>query len=179
MLQALKDAGGPLTILDLAERLEVHPNTIRFHLTKLVEQAQAERVSEPHQVRGRPPQLFQIAPGMDPTGPRHYQALAAAFVHSVAAGPDPGAQALEVGRAWGRELASSPSTPAPKEPIEALVLMLNRVGLRPRVGSRRATFADRIAALPVPRVGHRAARGGLPVASGVDAGRGADLAGAR
>ncbi|MBW8172319.1 helix-turn-helix domain-containing protein [Ornithinimicrobium sp. Arc0846-15] len=131
VLQALKDAGGPLTILDLAQRLEVHPNTIRFHLTRLVEQAQAERVSEPHQVRGRPPQLFQIAPGMDPTGPRHYQALAAAFVHSVAAGPDPGAQALEVGRAWGRELASSPLTPTPKEPVEALVRMLNELGFAP------------------------------------------------
>lgn len=131
VLQALKDAAGPLTILDLAERLEMHPNTIRFHLTTLVEHAQVERVNEPHRIRGRPPQLFQIAPGMDPTGPRHYQALAAAFVHSVAAGPDPGAQALQAGRAWGRELASSASTPASEESVEALVLMLDELGFAP------------------------------------------------
>lgn len=139
VLQALKDAAGPLTIAGLAEEVGVHPNTIRFHLGRLVERAQVERVSTEHRTPGRPAQLFQVAPGMDPAGPRNYRALATALVHSVATGPDPRVRALKAGRAWGHELASSApddathgSRPGPKESVLWLLRMLDELGFAPQ-----------------------------------------------
>lgn len=160
VLKALKDAAAPLTIVDLADLVGVHPNTVRFHLATLVEHGQVERVAAEHRLPGRPPQLFQVAPGMDPTGPRRYQALATALVHSVAAESDPGGRALEAGRAWGRELASSAwdgvvngpeSKAGPGESVDRLITMLDELGFAPerdedepgrRIGLRHCPFLE-------------------------------------
>lgn len=139
VLQALKDAAAPLTIAGLAQKVGVHPNTIRFHLARLVERAQVERVFTQHRAPGRPAQLFQVAPGMDPAGPRNYRALATALVRSVATGPEPKARALKAGWAWGHALASSASDgaahssqPGPKESVLWLRRMLDELGFAPQ-----------------------------------------------
>ena len=47
ILDELRSSESPMSILDIASRLELHPNTVRFHLQALVERGRVERV-EPH-----------------------------------------------------------------------------------------------------------------------------------
>jgi predicted ArsR family transcriptional regulator len=163
VLRLLKASEAPLSIAAIAERLGVHPNTARFHLDALVGSGRAEQLPPLHGRPGRPPQLFRAARGMDPAGPRHYRLLAEILVHSLAAGPDPGARAVAAGRAWGRRLApvtdeageaneaNDDGDARPGGPLGRLVSLLDELGFDPqlreadgraRVGLRHCPFLE-------------------------------------
>jgi predicted ArsR family transcriptional regulator len=78
-----------------------------MHLDALVAQGRAERVASDRHGPGRPPLLFRAVPKMDPTGPQNYRLLAEILTGALAARRDPARQAVEAGRAWGRQLALS------------------------------------------------------------------------
>ncbi|MTE15196.1 helix-turn-helix transcriptional regulator [Nocardia aurantiaca] len=133
VLAALRAAPVPLSILELADRLALHPNTVRFHLDALVSAGQAERVQLPRTGPGRPPQMFRAHSGMDPAGPRNYRLLADVLVTQLAADPDAAGRALEAGRAWGRRLAAPAGTapPTARQAVEGLVHTLDELGFAP------------------------------------------------
>lgn len=144
----LKEATRPLSIVDIAGNLGVHANTVRFHLQRLVTNGQVEQVAPQRRTAGRPPQLFQVAQGMDPTGPRRYRVLAEVLAGSIATGSDPSGRAGQAGRAWGvREASSSAVADAPKdEPdpdasVARLVTMLDDLGFAP---DRRGPHGEQI-----------------------------------
>lgn len=136
VLQLLRGADAPLGIAEIAHRLGVHANTVRFHLETLVANGQVERHTASHAGPGRPPQLFRAAPGMDPMGPRRYQVLAEVLVGDVAARSDPADRAAEAGRRWGRRqaLAAAVDEPNPVgtgESVERMTRMLDELGFAP------------------------------------------------
>lgn len=102
VLQVLRDAAEPLGIAEIADRLGVHVNTVRFHLDTLVDNGQVEGTRAESTGPGRPPQLYRAVRTMDPTGPRHYRALAEALAATLATEPAPQERAIEAGRTWGR-----------------------------------------------------------------------------
>lgn len=110
VLQHLRIAAEPVDIATIATQLGLHANTVRFHLDTLVANGQAARTHARSGTPGRPPQLFQAVPGMDPMGARHYQVLAEALAAILAADPDPSRRAAEAGRAWGRLQAAAGAT---------------------------------------------------------------------
>ena len=145
VLAALKSAGEPMTIDRIARQLRVHPNTVRFHLDKLLADGRVERVL-PHRRRpGRPPLLFRAVRGMDPAGPRRYRMLAEILTFSLANDPDSGAKALDAGHAFGRALASADRTGTP---VHRLVDLLDELGFAPErtddhtVGLRHCPFLE-------------------------------------
>lgn len=107
VLRLLRDAGNPMGIAQIADRLGIHANTARFHLDTLFSNGQVERTTAESGTQGRPPQLFQTARGMDPMGPRHYRVLAEVLAASLASETDPSRRGLEAGRVWGRLQAST------------------------------------------------------------------------
>ena len=112
ILAILRASVSPLSILDIARQLDVHPNTVRFHLEALTGSGQAERAEAARTSPGRPPLMFRARPGMDPSGPRNYRLLAGILADSLAGNPDPAGRAADAGRAWGRRLAgTSPAKP--------------------------------------------------------------------
>lgn len=111
VLTQLREAGGPLPIAELARRLAVHPNTVRFHLDALLDAGLVQRVDGQRRAPGRPALLFAAVPGMDPGGPRRYQQLAHTLAGALDDGPDGPARALQAGRAWGRAVAAPDATP--------------------------------------------------------------------
>lgn len=134
LLTALREAGTPLGVGELAERLGIHANTVRFHLDTLVRTGQVERVQSAPAGPGRPPLAFRMSPGMNPMGPRNYQLLAGVLVEQLAAAPDAPDRAVAAGRAWGRQLP----TPAPvrrgsrrPDGVEQLVGLLGELGFEP------------------------------------------------
>jgi predicted ArsR family transcriptional regulator len=107
-LDALRAAGAPLGVADVAERLGVHPNTARFHLDALVADGAAERTLERPSGPGRPRTVYAARPGMDRGGSRGYRLLAQILLSRLAAGPGGRAEAERAGREWGRFLVDRP-----------------------------------------------------------------------
>ncbi|OHV32596.1 MULTISPECIES: helix-turn-helix transcriptional regulator [Pseudofrankia] len=112
VLRALRATGASRGIVEIADELGVHPNTVRFHLDTLVANGQVERAPSESHRPGRPRAFFRAVRGMDPGGPRHFRVLAEILTESLAAGPDPAVRAIEAGRAWGRRAASTVPTAA-------------------------------------------------------------------
>lgn len=167
VLRVLRGASQPLPIVEIADRLGVHQNTVRFHLDTLVAHGQVERVTPARRTPGRPPRLYRAAPGMDPTGPRHYRLLAEVLADTLAADPDPGRRAVEAGRAWGWRHATSSDQgasetgtgPAEQEPVARLVALLDDIGFAPErddeasggtpeIGLRNCPFLELAASRP-------------------------------
>ena len=89
-MTALRVSGSPMTIAEIADRLEVHPNTARFHLESLLRSRHVEQVDGTVVGPGRPPLVFRARRGMDPAGPRSYRLLAGISPANSAPNPVPG-----------------------------------------------------------------------------------------
>lgn len=142
VLTLLRDADAPMSIAEIAEKLDVHVNTVRFHLDALLEQEQIRRVTGVRDKPGRPPQLFAVVRGMDPGGPRHYRLLAEALAESVAS-EALGAGTDEAGRKMGARLAASRSDGADRTAVEKLVVLLDGLGFAPEVDAAGAEISLR------------------------------------
>lgn len=83
-----------------------HPNTIREHLDGLVDARLVVRTRSPGQVRGRPAWLYRATPDLGTeSGVGDYAGLASALAAQIArTSRQPGADSIEAGRIWGREL---------------------------------------------------------------------------
>ncbi|WP_345458674.1 helix-turn-helix transcriptional regulator [Actinoallomurus oryzae] len=131
VLAVLREASSPQSIVEIADRVGVHPNTVRFHLDVLTENGQVERVTPEHRSPGRPPQLFRAVRRMDPNTPRRYRVLAEILTQSLGEDPDPSGRAVEAGRAWGR--SHHDPAGATEEPVKRLVTLLEDLGFGPEV----------------------------------------------
>jgi predicted ArsR family transcriptional regulator len=97
---ALREAPDGLDVPELAERLALHPNTVRWHLGALADAGAVSSAPHPHAGRGRPRIVYRLEPGRS-EGTRDEYRLLASMLSSAVAGPDAAAAA---GRAWGRYL---------------------------------------------------------------------------
>ena len=135
VLRVLKAAHSPMTIATMADALDVHPNTVRFHLDTLLSTGRVEQVTSDRKGPGRPALLFRATQRMDPGGPRHYRLLAEILASALAEDQDAEARATAAGREWGRKLKPPPpSTTGPpdaEESIAHLVGLLDELGFAP------------------------------------------------
>lgn len=133
LLGVLRAQIEPTTLAALVNLSGLHPNTVREHLTALVNQGLAQR--EPRQTtgRGRPAWLYQ-ATGPDAAGSPEYAglavALASAIHHST---DDPWERAVTAGEEWGHQLAvdrgAVPSTASTAR--RGVRLLLDEMGFDP------------------------------------------------
>jgi len=158
VLHLLREAGGPVSIAEIAERLGIHANTARFHLESLVRNGQVERSTADPGSPGRPPQLFLAARRMDPVGPRHFRVLAEVLAASLATDPDAQGRIVEAGRLWGRHQAPSVAAATaideasgPVESVDRLMRLLDELGFAPvraaggdrtQIGLRQCPFLE-------------------------------------
>ena len=141
-----------MTIVAIAEQLEVHPNTVRFHLEALVVDGRAERVEPGHKRQGRPPQMYRAVAGMDPGGSRRYRLLAEILTFALVGDPDASAKALEAGRAWAARVTRTTRTkPGIRASVDRLIGLLDDLGFAPQrldadgevhVGLRHCPFLE-------------------------------------
>jgi predicted ArsR family transcriptional regulator len=130
LFRLLGELGRAATTVELAERLDLHPNGVRVHLDRMERDGLVVRASEPRP-RGRPRDRWTIAPGARPGGqpPRGYSDLARWLSRAIASGR-PSLRAIEAtGRAIGRELAAT-DTPAG---TDGLVSSLAALGFQPTI----------------------------------------------
>ncbi|WP_101434409.1 helix-turn-helix transcriptional regulator [Amycolatopsis echigonensis] len=117
MLGALRASGAPAGVQDIAERVGLHPNTVRFHLDGLVAGGFAKRQAEGRTQPGRPRAVYLAAAADAPVGQRSYRLLAEMLTSVVLdILPEPGEAAETTGEAWGHYLAERP---APSRRVDA------------------------------------------------------------
>jgi predicted ArsR family transcriptional regulator len=154
VVAVLRGSESPLSIVAIADLLQVHPNTVRFHLKHLVEGGQVEQVEPSRSSPGRPPLMFRVREGMDPTAPRNYRLLAEVLTTGLGAERDFAVKAQRAGRAWGQRLIEvdpAGSKPDDDEAVGHLVGMLDDFGFAPErrfsdgqqwIGLRQCPFLD-------------------------------------
>ncbi|MER6036551.1 helix-turn-helix domain-containing protein [Streptomyces sp. NPDC001835] len=136
VLDVLRAAPAPLGVAAVAERMGVHPNTVRFHLDALVADGLVESGTEASSGPGRPRAAYRVRPGMDRGGVRGYPLLARMLL-SRWASADPAearAEAEDTGHAWGRSLVEPPppfERPTAARSAARLVGLLDDLGFAP------------------------------------------------
>lgn len=149
----------PLSTMEVAESLDLHPNTVRPHLERMREVGLLEVEVDSQGTVGRPHHRWSLAAeapslGLEPSAFR----LLAGLLASVAAvaGVDQELVA-EVGRAEGRTAGSARAAAGTQSCLEALVDELADLGFDPAVGDdgtnttvafTRCPFRDLAGAFP-------------------------------
>lgn len=106
VLQLLQRSTRPMTVVEIADSMHLHKNSVRFHLDSLVELDFAERSKEYTGHQGRPHLVYlatENSPNMtDESLLDLCQVILRNFVMTL---PDPRAQAEEAGFHWGVDRA--------------------------------------------------------------------------
>jgi predicted ArsR family transcriptional regulator len=132
LLARLHGSGTPMGVRDLASTLDLHPNTVREHLDRLVQAGLARVESEPPRGRGRPPLRYVAAGALDDDAePAGYRALATALVDQLGATDDPGAASEAAGERWGGRLAAPLAPVAQADAVDRLLELLDQAGFEP------------------------------------------------
>jgi predicted ArsR family transcriptional regulator len=104
ILEALRSAHDGLDTARLAERLRLHPNTIRWHLGVLTDAGLVQATPEGRHERGRPSIVHRLTGEGIARGRDEYRLLATMLTDVVAGDGDGEARAYEAGLRWGRHL---------------------------------------------------------------------------
>jgi predicted ArsR family transcriptional regulator len=115
---------------ELADSLGLHANTVRLHLDRLREAGLVEVEAVHRGTVGRPTHIYSLAPGapglgFDPPSYTLLSGLLAALAERVGAD---GAEATEIGRAWGVEAGRRTRS---RSCVKALVGEMQRLGFEP------------------------------------------------
>jgi predicted ArsR family transcriptional regulator len=111
ILQVMRESADRLGVQDLAERVGLHVNTVRFHLDRLVAEGLAQRHVEERTEPGRPRLAFTAVDRPDAGRDQRSYRLLAEILASFVTGtvPDAAAAATGAGRAWGHYLTERPA----------------------------------------------------------------------
>ena len=142
----LVDQRAPASTEALAAALELHPNGVRRHLERMLEAGLVER-SRSKGRRGRPGDLWAIAPEADPGGqkPTAYADLSRWLARAIAPGRNRLREVERAGREIGAELA--PSGPS-EDPIAGFRQVMSSLGFRPELEMKGEGFVCRLENCP-------------------------------
>ena len=148
VLDLLRSQAQPLGVGEIAQRIGLHQNTVRFHLDLLVDAGYAIRRSEAPHGPGRPRVVYEATAA--PGGERNYRLLAEVLAqHLLATSERSGEAAISAGRTWARltkrqqhggEGAPTAAPISEEAAIAEIVRMLGDIGFAPEVTSDRTAI---------------------------------------
>lgn len=145
MLELLRARSCPLGVVEVAEHVGLHQNTVRSHLDLLVHSGYAIRHREAPSGPGRPRVVYEATAA--PDGEHNYRLLAEVLAqHLVATNESPGEAAVNAGRSWARSTGRVPRSddgagttaalPVSEEAaVAAVVRMLGDSGFAPELSA--------------------------------------------
>jgi predicted ArsR family transcriptional regulator len=137
ILRILRDAKGPMTVEQVAERAELPTNAARAHLESLVDCGLAVRRPENRTTPGRPRMVYKVVmPTQTHARAYSYRLLAQIIATAVAqANPNGGEWMYNVGRQWGHFLITREADPDAdeQERLELLLSWLETMWFAPEV----------------------------------------------
>lgn len=150
VLEQLRACACPLGVVEVAQHVGLHQNTVRSHLDLLVESGYAIRHSEAPSGPGRPRVVYEATAA--PEGEDNYRLLAEVLAqHLVATSETPGAAAVDAGRSWARSTGlpqhsldgagtSAALRVSEEAAIAAVVRMLGDSGFAPEMSADGTTL---------------------------------------
>ncbi len=138
IVAALRDTSDGLDTEAIAQRVGLHPNTVRWHLGRLADDGVVRSAPERRRSRGRPSIVHRLTPEGIVRGRDEYRLLATMLTEALAEDPDGPRRAYATGREWGRHLAAA-------EPGVDAAALLDRQGFAAeqvgeRIEMRRCPF---------------------------------------
>ena len=121
ILDALRAASDGLDTNQLAERLDLHPNTIRWHLGRLTDSGLVRATPGRTHGRGRPSVVYRLTGDGIARGRDEYRLLATMLTDVVSADRTGATRAYEKGLRWGRHLRQA-------DPHASLAQILDQQG---------------------------------------------------
>jgi predicted ArsR family transcriptional regulator len=146
VLEVLRQAGRPLGVQELADKMGLHANTVRKHLDLLLEYAHVTRIRDDSGRPGRPRQVYALAAPTEPVAAeqRNYRLLAAILTSFLRETADPPTAALEAGERFGADLveplATGESGHDSPATLDRVVRMLDVIGFQPQLTDDRAAI---------------------------------------
>ncbi|HEX6311572.1 MAG TPA: helix-turn-helix domain-containing protein [Acidimicrobiia bacterium] len=139
LYRAIATSTGPLSAHDLADRLDLHANTVRLHLERLREAGLVDVEAVHRGTVGRPQHLYFLADeapslGFDPPAHALLAGLLAALSERVGADAD---DAGDTGHAWGAEAARRTRS---RSCLRTLESELHRLGFEPATETADGTY---------------------------------------
>ena len=142
LLEALRQAGRPLSINELAALVDLRPVTARFHLDLLVSAGLVSCTPAHRDSPGRPSLLYSAGGDLAPkeaagaesaaVPANDYEELARVLADQLSQTPDPASAAREAGRRWTRALEMADQS-ATGDPLATIVDLMARLGFAPDV----------------------------------------------
>jgi predicted ArsR family transcriptional regulator len=123
-----------LDVNELARRLGLHPNTIRWHLGILADAGIVTSHAGDRTSPGRPRILYTIREDADAAEHENYRLLATILTGMLSNIEDGAGRAEQAGRAWGRYLVNSPPPnlhTSDTQATQEIVDLLDQHGFRP------------------------------------------------
>ncbi len=140
----------PVTLAALMRVTELHENTLREHLTALVNSGLVRRERSDPAGRGRPPWRYSLT---DPSGSgSEYARLASALASAIAVtSSDPARTAAAAGDTWGRELARDrgAAVPSPALAHHKVLHLLDELGYAPEEPEKKSSQEVRLTRCPL------------------------------
>jgi predicted ArsR family transcriptional regulator len=150
----LEAAPGGLGVSELAGRVGLHANTVRWHLGVLADAGLVVSAAEARSVPGRPRILYRAGSheSEGEPGREEYRLLANVLAATIAGRGDAAEACTEAGRTWGESLVAG-RPPGREEAIAAVVEILDEQGFEPaaegnEIAMRRCPFHDLAEAHP-------------------------------
>jgi predicted ArsR family transcriptional regulator len=130
LFAALTELRRPSGTEELAQRLGLHPNGVRLHLERLLDAGLVTR-ERPRQPRGRPRDMWSVAPDAAPGGdpPSAYADLGRWLARVISPGTTTLRRVEATGREIGRTLAPEPDAAPGDERMHSALVSL---GFQPR-----------------------------------------------
>ncbi len=122
-----------MAIGELADAVDLHPNTAREHLDQLVAAGLVSRATAAPAGRGRPGLRYAATPLGREDDPQAYRALASVLATELASRPDAREAATNAGERWGAGAARiGPAMQPGADAVDGLVDLLDEAGFSPR-----------------------------------------------
>jgi len=146
IIQVLRDAKDPLSVVEVASTVGVHVNTARFHLEALVDAGLATREAEVRSAPGRRRVLYTgVLPNQTHERAQGYRLLAEILTAAIARHyPDVGDRMYAIGQEWGHYLTSRPEPFAAVDEEEMAARLTDKLDA--------LWFAPEIRREPVPQL---------------------------
>ena len=139
VLEVLRATGRPLGVLELADRMGLHANTVRRHLELLVEYGHVRALREESGRPGRPRRVYTAVDRPDPEQ-RNYHLLASVLAAYLRAAEEPEAAAVAAGERFGAELVEPWRAGETAATLERVVRMLDDIGFQPELTADRTAI---------------------------------------
>ncbi|WP_133741232.1 helix-turn-helix transcriptional regulator [Actinorugispora endophytica] len=134
VLEAVRGAGRPMAVREIAEAVGLHANTVRAHLALLAERGYVVGAAEDRERPGRPRLLYTAPPDRDEK--RNYRLLAETLVAYLAEhSGDRTAAAIAAGRVYGERAVRQEHPLAEvtgEAAVRTVVEILDDIGFEPR-----------------------------------------------